>query len=168
MKLSASTKLSEIDLPYLLMFIEEAFNLAVYVSGDTDSSALSWTLKDLSEKSKHSIEDTIRKVSALIEDFKDLEVNAEDLKITEDYLLDIRERWEWDTCHLEGSNFIADIDFPKELELMKKRKCIVICHHGVRSLSGALYLRSLGVKAYSLKGGLEYWSKNIDSSLKRY
>ena len=49
---------------------------------------------------------------------------------------------------------------------MKTKKCVVICHHGIRSLSGAMYLRSLGVKAYSLKGGLDLWAREIDPSLK--
>ena len=170
MKLKADTKLSEIEIPMLLMFVEEAFNVPVFQSGQREPTALNWTIKELAKEANRSPEQSIEMLNHLIKEYQDLEVSAEDLKSKYQgyYLLDIRLRWEWDICKLEGSKFIEDIDFNDEFDQIKKDGCIVICHHGVRSLSGALYLRSLGVKAYSLKGGLDYWAKNIDPSMKQY
>ena len=170
MILNADTKLNEIEIPRLLMYVEEAFNVLVFQSGQMEPTALDWTIKELSVEANISLEQSIEILNSLIEEYKDIEVEAEELgdKYKDHYLLDIRQRWEWDICNLAGSKFIEDIHFNSELDQIKKDGCIVICHHGVRSLSGALYLRSLGVKAYSLKGGLDYWAKNIDPNMKQY
>ena len=170
MNLSPSTRLREIEIPMLLMFVEEAFNLPVFQSGEREPTALDWTIEELAKNSNLSVEKSIETLAHLMKEFQDLEIEANQAKddYKSLYKLDIRQRWEWDICNLSGSKFIEDIDFMSELDTMKKQGCIVICHHGIRSLSGALYLRSLGVKAYSLKGGLDFWAKNIDPNMKTY
>ena len=46
---------------------------------------------------------------------------------------------------------------------------VVYCHHGMRSARVAEWLRSSGVPhAQSMKGGIDVWAKEIDSSLPRY
>ena len=57
----------------------------------------------------------------------------------------------------------------QELLEHAEKTVIVHCHHGVRSLQATQYLRSEGfTDAYSLAGGLERWSQEIDSSIPRY
>jgi adenylyltransferase/sulfurtransferase len=54
-------------------------------------------------------------------------------------------------------------------ELDPGAETVVYCHHGVRSLSVAVYLRNLGFRdVTSLAGGIDLWSRRIDSSVPRY
>jgi len=46
---------------------------------------------------------------------------------------------------------------------------ICYCHHGMRSLDAAAWLRFQGItKAKSLAGGIERWSVEIDPKVPRY
>jgi len=46
---------------------------------------------------------------------------------------------------------------------------ICYCHHGMRSLDVAVWLRGQGVeRAKSLAGGIDRWSAEIDSTVPRY
>ncbi|MBC7533383.1 MAG: sulfurtransferase, partial [Oligoflexus sp.] len=46
---------------------------------------------------------------------------------------------------------------------------VTICHHGVRSLSAAFYLREAGLpRVRSLKGGLDEWALTVDKEMPRY
>ena len=56
----------------------------------------------------------------------------------------------------------------EELEALRGRPVVVYCHHGVRSLDGAAYLRARGLEAVSLRGGIDLYSLRVDPSLPRY
>lgn len=46
---------------------------------------------------------------------------------------------------------------------------VVHCHHGVRSLQATLFLRTEGFDdAYSLEGGIDRWSTDVDTTVPRY
>ncbi|MEO0483100.1 MAG: rhodanese-like domain-containing protein [Planctomycetota bacterium] len=46
---------------------------------------------------------------------------------------------------------------------------VIFCHHGIRSLKGALTLNALGMPGVkSLAGGLDLWSQAIDPNKPRY
>ncbi|MEM9018801.1 MAG: rhodanese-like domain-containing protein, partial [Verrucomicrobiota bacterium] len=46
---------------------------------------------------------------------------------------------------------------------------IVYCHHGMRSLHATNYLREQGAsKTWSLAGGIDLWSSQIDPDIPRY
>jgi len=46
---------------------------------------------------------------------------------------------------------------------------VVYCHHGVRSLRAVNFLRAMGVdNAFSMRGGIEEWSRHVDASVARY
>jgi adenylyltransferase/sulfurtransferase len=46
---------------------------------------------------------------------------------------------------------------------------VFFCHHGMRSLDAAAWLRSQGVDgAQSMTGGIERWSTEIDPSVPHY
>jgi rhodanese-related sulfurtransferase len=90
---------------------------------------------------------------------------------TELILLDVREPWEYDAAHIEGSLLMPMGDVPSRAfqELNPDDRIIVICHHGVRSLNVTVWLRNQGFESVqSLSGGINAWSERIDSSVPCY
>lgn len=86
-------------------------------------------------------------------------------------LLDVREPWEHATVSLPGSRLIPMAEIPSraQLELDPDQPIVVLCHHGVRSMSVAVWLRQQGFEeAQSLSGGIDGWSRTIDPSIPRY
>lgn len=85
-------------------------------------------------------------------------------------LLDVREPWEYDYCHMEGSELIPMGQLPAVTdELDPEREVVVICHHGVRSYQVACYLEHIGFsRVINLEGGIDAWAREIDPSIKRY
>jgi adenylyltransferase/sulfurtransferase len=46
---------------------------------------------------------------------------------------------------------------------------VAYCHHGIRSLSAANFLEQQGVTpVFSLAGGIDAWSLQVDSKVPRY
>ena len=64
---------------------------------------------------------------------------------------------------------MGDIPSRAHAELDPEQRIIAVCHHGVRSLNVAAWLRNQGFEqAQSLAGGIDAWSREIDLSLARY
>jgi rhodanese-related sulfurtransferase len=85
-------------------------------------------------------------------------------------LLDVREPWEFELCHLPGSVPMPMNSIPARLdELDPETETVVVCHHGVRSQQVGLYLEHAGFSAViNLAGGIDAWSNTVDPSLRRY
>ncbi|HLI75742.1 MAG TPA: rhodanese-like domain-containing protein [Acidobacteriaceae bacterium] len=86
-------------------------------------------------------------------------------------LLDVREKWEYDTAHLPDSLLMPLGDIPSRAfaELDPDQPIVVLCHHGARSLNVTMWLRQQGFDhAQSLAGGIDAWSRTIDPSTPRY
>ncbi len=86
-------------------------------------------------------------------------------------LLDVRESWEIATASLPGSRNIPMGEIPSRAhaELDPDAPIVVMCHHGARSLSVAMWLRNQGFEqAQSLAGGIDQWSRTIDPAVPRY
>ena len=85
-------------------------------------------------------------------------------------ILDVREEWEYDICHIENSTHIPMGKIVSvEGELSINMKIIVVCHHGIRSRMVAKYLTSKGFSdVINLTGGIDAWSMNIDPSMPKY
>ena len=85
-------------------------------------------------------------------------------------LLDVREPWEYQICHIDGSMNISMLNIPSAIgELDPERETVVICHHGIRSLQVANYLADQGFnKITSLEGGVDTWAKFIDQTMPQY
>lgn len=85
-------------------------------------------------------------------------------------LLDVRERWEYDVCRIEGSRLIPLSQLPAQLgELDPDRTTVVICHHGVRSLRAAAYLEHCGFgDVVNLTGGIDAWARTVDRAMAVY
>jgi rhodanese-related sulfurtransferase len=86
-------------------------------------------------------------------------------------LLDVREPWEFQTASLPDSLLMpmGDVTSRAHAELDPDAHIVVLCHHGQRSLSVAMWLRAQGFeRAQSLAGGIDAWSRVIDPSVPRY
>jgi rhodanese-related sulfurtransferase len=86
-------------------------------------------------------------------------------------LLDVRESWEHETACLDGSLHIPMGEIPARanLELDPDAHIVVMCHHGVRSMSVTVWLRNQGFdRVQSLAGGIDAWSCMVDRSVPRY
>jgi rhodanese-related sulfurtransferase len=85
-------------------------------------------------------------------------------------LLDVRENWEYDICHIKGSELIPMQTIPKQLDdLDPNREIIVVCHHGVRSRMVVQFLEQAQFKNVSnLSGGVAAWAQVVDRSMSTY
>lgn len=86
-------------------------------------------------------------------------------------LLDVREPWEYEEGHIQGSSSMPMGDVPARAnqELDPEARIVAICHHGVRSMSVTAWLREQGFElAQSLRGGIDGWSVEIDPTIPRY
>lgn len=85
-------------------------------------------------------------------------------------LLDCREGFELSLCVLPNAVHIPLMEIPERAasELPAGRTVLVYCHHGVRSINGAILLERLGFEAMSMRGGIDAWSLRIDPSVPRY
>lgn len=88
-------------------------------------------------------------------------------------LLDVREPQEFALCRIDGSQLVPMNTVPAELQrlesLADERAIVTICHHGVRSLQVVYWLRQQGVEnCFSMSGGIDRWSLDVDPSVPRY
>lgn len=85
-------------------------------------------------------------------------------------VLDVREPWEHDVCHIEGAQLLPMQQIPARVsELPQDRDIVVMCHHGMRSLQVANYLQSAGVsRVYNLSGGIAAWADQVEPAMSRY
>lgn len=87
-------------------------------------------------------------------------------------LIDCRELSEYAFCRIEGATLVPLSDFMGAAEaefLTADTPAIIYCHHGVRSLNAVFYLREQGfTHTFSMRGGIDLWSLDIDSSVPRY
>jgi len=85
------------------------------------------------------------------------------------FLLDCREPWEHQTAHIKGATLIPMKQIPQRLgEIPKDQPVVVYCHAGMRSFNAASWLKQQGVKALSMSGGIDLWSREIDPKVPRY
>ena len=86
-------------------------------------------------------------------------------------LLDVREPQEYVVARIEGSVLMPMGDVPGRAnqELDPDSHIITICHHGVRSMNVAVWLRNHGFeKTQSLRGGIDAWATLVDPTVARY
>jgi adenylyltransferase/sulfurtransferase len=107
--------------------------------------------------------------------FANIEVTPKDVKQLLDsggkfLFVDVREPQEHAITHIEGAKLIPMREVPAHLaEIEAAGDVILFCHHGMRSLDAAAWLRSQGVEgARSMSGGIDRWSLEIDPKVPRY
>lgn len=106
----------------------------------------------------------------------DFEITPEELKQKLDAgdaltMLDIREPWEYEAAHIDGSTLIPMDQIPARAnqELDPEDHIVVICHHGVRSANVAAWMLRQGFeRVQSLRGGIDRWSREVDPKVPMY
>jgi rhodanese-related sulfurtransferase len=85
-------------------------------------------------------------------------------------VVDVREPWEYELCHIDGSVHIPLADLPaRMIELDRQRALAVICHHGMRSQMAADFLERNGYSQVSnLTGGIAAWAEQVEPDMARY
>jgi len=82
----------------------------------------------------------------------------------------VRESWEYDICHIKGSELVPMQTIPHQLEKLNPyQETIVICHHGVRSrMVGRFLEQSQFNNVINLSGGVTAWAQQVDQNMPNY
>lgn len=74
-------------------------------------------------------------------------------------LLDVRENNEWNAGHAPGAIHIpaAQVAGQAPRRLPKGKQVIVVCRSGARARGATTALRSAGIEALNLRGGMRAW-----------
>jgi rhodanese-related sulfurtransferase len=85
-------------------------------------------------------------------------------------LLDVREDWEFRTCHIDGSAQIPMHLIPIRVgELGDEQPIVCVCHHGARSMQVAAFLERNGfTDVTNLTGGIHAWAVQVDPAMPKY
>ena len=89
---------------------------------------------------------------------------------TKPVLLDVREPWEFERCHIPDSTLIPMRQIPNALnDFDPDQEIVVICHHGIRSRAVANYLAQHDfTNVINLSAGVDGWAKQIDPEMPIY
>jgi rhodanese-related sulfurtransferase len=116
-----------------------------------------------------------RSLNGKVRQMDELEITPADVKARLDggeklVLIDVREPWEQQLCRIEGAKLVPLGSLAASLQTLPDvDEVICYCHHGMRSLDAAAWLRFQGIeKAKSLAGGIERWSVEVDPKVPRY
>jgi adenylyltransferase/sulfurtransferase len=87
-------------------------------------------------------------------------------------IIDCREDDEWHLCHIEGAQLVPLSSFAEKVAHWDNNDTtpvLVYCHHGMRSMQAAQFLRAKGFEnSFSVAGGINAWSAEIDPTVPRY
>ncbi|MDA4127287.1 MAG: molybdopterin-synthase adenylyltransferase MoeB [Thaumarchaeota archaeon] len=85
-------------------------------------------------------------------------------------LVDVREPFEYEICHLEGSKLVPLGQLQARAgDLSKSKTVVVYCHHGRRSANAVSYLTSAGfTDVKNLRGGIAAWRVEVDPKILEY
>lgn len=87
-------------------------------------------------------------------------------------IIDCREEDEWRICHIRGAELMPLTRFAEETitKLTDHAEPIIVyCHHGMRSLRAASWLRQRGYhQTQSMRGGIDAWASQVDPGMARY
>jgi rhodanese-related sulfurtransferase len=85
-------------------------------------------------------------------------------------LLDVREPWEHETCHIPGVQLMPMQTIPGRFQELEPDAVIVcICHHGGRSMQVANFLERQGfTQTINLTGGVHAWAQQVDPGMPTY
>jgi rhodanese-related sulfurtransferase len=86
-------------------------------------------------------------------------------------MVDVREPFEHQQAHIPGAELIPMRSVPQSLESLRAgtAQLVLFCHHGMRSLQVAQWLRRQGFEdSVSMAGGIDGWSLVVDPTVPRY
>ena len=89
---------------------------------------------------------------------------------TKPLLLDVREPWEYEICHIANSQLIPMGHIPQQMNTLDKSvEIVVICHHGIRSRQVGYYMAHYEfTNIINLDGGIEAWALEVEPTMQRY
>ena len=93
-----------------------------------------------------------------------------ELADTKPVLLDVREPWEYERCHLPETILVPMRQIPGTLhDFDPDQEIVVICHHGIRSRAVASYLaKNSFTRVINLSTGIDGWARQVDPSMPVY
>ena len=86
-------------------------------------------------------------------------------------IIDVRQPYEYDICHLEESKLIPLNEIPFSVDMIEgKLPVIVNCHHGTRSQMAIQLLQHQlpHLQLLNLQGGIHAWAVEIDPDMPKY
>jgi adenylyltransferase/sulfurtransferase len=85
-------------------------------------------------------------------------------------LLDVREPFEWDICHIDHAKLIPLGQLPSRMsELDSADEIVIHCKSGGRSAKAVRLLQEAGFsKLHNVEGGITAWADEIDPSVPKY
>ena len=85
-------------------------------------------------------------------------------------VIDVREPWEHQVAHIAGARLVPLASLPAALSTLDPSLAyVMLCHHGVRSLMAAQFLKTRGLRRVAnLTGGIAAWSDDVDPSVPQY
>jgi rhodanese-related sulfurtransferase len=85
-------------------------------------------------------------------------------------LVDVRSREEFEAVHLNGSALLSQTVMKEIMaEGTNTRALVILDHEGKQALDAAAYFMGHGLQnVRCLRGGLDAWSREVDSSVRRY
>lgn len=114
-------------------------------------------------------DDSARASAVVIPEITPLELKTRLDNRNDVFLLDVRERYEYEICNIAGHLVpLAEIA-ARMNELDPAKDTIVYCRSGVRSAMVVGILRRLGFeRVWNLRGGILAWADDVDPSIKKY
>ncbi len=74
-------------------------------------------------------------------------------------VVDVREQSEWDAGHIAGAQLVPLSELEERaVELPLATRLLIVCHSGMRSRRATTFLRSHGVDAVNVDGGMMAWA----------
>ncbi|HEX9958927.1 MAG TPA: ThiF family adenylyltransferase, partial [Fibrella sp.] len=133
---------------------------------------------DAAEMARQGIADRQKPVQSLSEAPKKISARALADRLEKGetiFLLDVREREEYDLCHLDGAvlipvGMIAATAAADRKRIPTDKPVVIYCHHGIRSANVANYLYTQGgyTNLYNLEGGINAWAQQIEPEMATY
>lgn len=95
---------------------------------------------------------------------------AEYLQQQQPRLIDVREPWEFEICHIHNSELLPMAQVPANLQRFQESpEYVIICHHGIRSLQVMHFLAFQGIhNTINLDGGVDAWAREVDLDMPVY
>jgi rhodanese-related sulfurtransferase len=85
-------------------------------------------------------------------------------------LVDVRSREEFEAVHIEGAHLLSQPVMREILgEGTNSRPLVLIDHQGKQALDAAAYFLGHGLQnVRCLRGGIDAWAREVDTSMRRY
>lgn len=132
------------------------------------------TLENLCNRNNLNAPEVIQHIQTSHEQDLELQITpaalADLMKNQKPHLVDIRSRDEFEATHLEGAVLLSQPAMQEILGHWQRAELMIIYdHRGQQGLDAAAYFMGQGFqKVRCLRGGIDAWSREVDSKIPRY